>query len=156
MTDDERFMREAIREALDAREEDEVPVGCVIVHDGRIIGRGHNRVESLKDPTAHAEILAIGAAATCLDNWRLEGATAYVTQEPCLMCAGAFVLARVDEVVYALPDPKFGAIESLYELPLDRRLNHRVRARRGPFREDIEQLVVDFFKARRESKDEGI
>jgi tRNA(adenine34) deaminase len=156
MTDDERFMTEALKEALTALKEDEVPVGCVIVHDGLVIGRGHNRTEALKDPTAHAEIQAIGAAATFLDNWRLEDAVVYVTQEPCLMCAGALVLARVKEVVYALPDPKFGALESLYEIPLDRRLNHRIRARKGPYAEEIKVLMREFFKARRERKDEGI
>jgi tRNA(adenine34) deaminase len=156
MTDDERFMTEALKEALRALKEDEVPVGCVIVHDGLVIGRGHNRTEALKDPTAHAEIQAIGAAATFLDNWRLEDAVVYVTQEPCLMCAGALVLARVKEVVYALPDPKFGALESLYEVPLDTRLNHRIKARKGPYTEEIKKLMREFFKARRERKDEGI
>ena len=156
MTDDERFMLEALKEARQALREEEVPVGCVIVSDGLVIGRGHNRIEALKDPTAHAEIQAIGAAATFLDNWRLENAIVYVTQEPCLLCAGALVLARVKEVVYALPDPKFGALESLYEIPSDRRLNHRILARHGPYADEIKKLMVDFFKARREKKNEGI
>src|SRR5262245_54291480 len=104
--DDEQGMTAALREAMLAESADEVPVGCVIVHDGAIIGRGHNQVEGLQDATAHAEIVAIGAASTALQSWRLTECTMYVTLEPCSMCAGAIVLARVGRLVYGAFDPK--------------------------------------------------
>src|SRR5512134_2785662 len=105
----ERWMRMALREAELAAEEDEVPVGCVIVQEGRVIGRGHNRVESLQDPTAHAEILALTAGSATAGSWRLIGAHAYVTIEPCLMCVGALMLARVEAICFGPREPKFGA-----------------------------------------------
>ncbi len=147
--DDIRFMAEALEEARLALEEGEVPVGCVIVKDGQIIARAHNRVEALGDPTAHAEILAIREAARVLGDWRLEGCRVYVTSEPCVMCSGALVLARVEEVVYALPEPKFGGAESLFAIPDDPRLNHRVRVRRGPLAEEVKALLAEFFAKRR-------
>ncbi len=149
MTDDERFMLEALKEAQRAFEEGEVPVGAVVIYEGKIIGRGHNRTEALQDPTAHAEIIAITAAATYLNNWRLNGAKLYVTLEPCIMCAGAAVLARLDEIIYALPDPKFGGCVSLYRIPEDQRLNHRVKIRQGPFGDKVRLLMQEFFKQKR-------
>ena len=151
MTDDERFMREALAEAQRAMEEGEVPVGAVVVYEGRIIGRGHNMTETLKDPTAHAEIIAITAAANYLKNWRLEGAKLYVTLEPCIMCAGASVLARIEEIIFALPDPKFGGCVSLYRIPEDTRLNHRVTVRQGPLSEEVKNLMQNFFREKRKS-----
>ena len=121
---DERRMEEAIRLAQRAAEAGEVPVGAVIVHGGRVIGRAHNQVEALHDATAHAEMIAITQAAEALANWRLEGAEIYVTLEPCPMCAGALVAARVARVVYGAADPKAGAVRSLMRLCDDPRLNH--------------------------------
>ena len=149
MDDDLLFMREALREARRALEEGEVPVGCVVVKDGEVLARAHNRVEALKDPTAHAEILALREAAKALGTWRLAGCRVFVTSEPCVMCSGALVLARVEEVVYALPEPKFGGAESLFAIPDDPRLNHRVRVRRGPLGEEARALLEEFFKRRR-------
>lgn len=149
MERDEFYMREAIKEAKKAFEEGEVPIGAIIVRRGRIIGRGHNRVESLNDPTAHAEIIAITAATQFLKNWRLNECTMYVTVEPCIMCSGAIVLSRLKEVVYALPDPKFGGCESLYRIPEDSRLNHKVIVRRGPFEDEVRSLMREFFEMRR-------
>lgn len=123
---DERFMRAAIDEAMAAWEADEVPIGAVVVHENRIIGRGHNQRERLQDPTAHAEIIAITAAAAHVQSWRLEDCTMYVTLEPCPMCAGAIVLARIARLVFGAVDPKAGACVTLYQIPTDPRLNHRV------------------------------
>ncbi len=142
-------MAEALSEARKALEEGEVPVGCVVVRGGRVIARAHNRVEALKDPTAHAEILAIREAAKVLGDWRLKGCLVYVTSEPCVMCSGALVLARVEEVIYALPEPKFGGAESLFAIPDDPRLNHRVRVRRGPMAEEVKVLFREFFEKKR-------
>jgi len=144
-------MREALAEAQRAMEEGEVPVGAVVVYEGRIIGRGHNMTETLKDPTAHAEIIAITAAANYLKNWRLEGAKLYVTLEPCIMCAGASVLARIEEIIFALPDPKFGGCVSLYRIPEDTRLNHRITVRQGPLSEEVKNLMQNFFREKRKS-----
>ena len=121
----------ALEEAQRALEEGEVPVGCVIVLEGRVIGRGWNRVESSRDPTAHAEMLAITAAASTVRYTRLEGSKAYVTVEPCLMCAGALLLARVDELIYGATEPKFGAIQSRMRLHDATGLNHRFAIRSG-------------------------
>src|SRR5438128_2608912 len=119
-------MRAALRLAQSSDAADEVPVGCVIVHDGIVIGRGHNQVEGLTDPTAHAEILAIGAASTALGSWRLIDCTMYVTLEPCAMCAGAIILARIPRLVYGAWDAKAGACGSVLDVIHERRLNHRV------------------------------
>ena len=124
--DDARWMKLALDEAERASQRDEVPVGAVVVRDSRVIGRGHNQVESLNDPTAHAEIIAIGAAGSCLNSWRLEDATIYVTLEPCAMCAGAIVLARLERLVFAAPDPKAGACGSVLDVTGESSLNHRV------------------------------
>ncbi len=148
--DDAYYMQKAVWEAEMALKEGEVPVGAVIVKGDRIIGKGHNRTEALKDPTAHAEIIAIGAAASYLDNWRLNGCKLYVTSEPCVMCAGAIVLARIEEVVFALPEPKFGAVVSLYNVFDDKRLNHRVQYRQGPLEEQVKALMGSFFKEKRQ------
>lgn len=147
--DDERFMRAALREAEAALEANEVPVGAVVVHQGRIIGRGHNQRAQLKDPTAHAEMLALTAAATARGDWRLEGCTLYVTLEPCTMCAGALVLARVSRLVFGTPDPKAGACGSLYTIINDERLNHCVEV--GPLvcTEECAGLLRQFFAAQR-------
>ena len=146
-------MREALAEAEAAFREGEVPIGAVVVWNGKIIGRGHNRVEALRNPTAHAEILAITAAAAAQGNWRLTGATLYVTVEPCIMCAGAAVLARLREIVYATEDPKFGGCVSLYRIPENPRLNHQVQVRKGPFGEEAATLLRAFFRALREGKE---
>ena len=146
---DKIYMLEALKEAQRAFDEDEVPVGAVVVHNGRIIGRGHNQTERLKDPTAHAEIIAITAAASFLKNWRLNGASIYVTIEPCIMCSGAIVLARIKEIVYALEDPKFGGTVSLYQIPTDPRLNHRVEVRKGPYGDIVKEMMREFFRRKR-------
>ena len=142
---DERFMRVAIDEALAALEENEVPVGAVITHDGKIIGRGRNQRERLQDPTAHAEMIALTAAASSVGSWRLEGCTMYVTLEPCAMCAGAIVLARLPRLVYGATDPKAGACASLYHIPTDPRLNHRVELIDSVLKRDCADLLRDFF-----------
>ncbi|MBM3321559.1 MAG: tRNA adenosine(34) deaminase TadA [Candidatus Eisenbacteria bacterium] len=145
-----RWMRLALLEAEEAAREGEVPVGAVVIHEGRVIGRGHNRVEGTNDPTAHAEILAIGAAAEALGSWRLEGATLYVTLEPCFMCAGAIVLARLDRLVFGATDPKAGACVSLAGVVQDPRLNHRVDLLHGILETESRALLEDFFRKKRE------
>ncbi len=142
-------MRLALAEAESAIAEGEVPVGCLIVRQGRIVARAHNLRESLNDPTAHAEILALRAAARSGGSWHLEGATAYVTVEPCCMCAGALVNARVERLVYGAADPKSGACESLFNVPQDRRLNHRLAVRGGVLADEAIALLRRFFEARR-------
>lgn len=146
---DERFMREALRQARDAMAEDEVPVGCVIVHEGRVIARAHNQRETLRDPTAHAEMIAITQAAGALERWRLSGTTVYVTVEPCCMCAGALVNARVDRVVYGIPDPKSGGCGSVFNIAGDARLNHRLRVTPDVLRDECLGVLQEFFLARR-------
>jgi len=150
--EDLKFMTEALSEAVKAFEEGEIPVGAVIVKDGEILARGHNRVESLKDPTAHAEIIAIREATKRVENWRLLDTTMYVTLEPCVMCAGASVLARIKEIVYGVEDEKFGGTVSLYQIPMDGRTNHQVLVRKGPLGEEIKDLMQRFFKKIREGK----
>lgn len=146
---DDDFMRMALREAAAAAEAGEVPVGALIVKDGRIIGRAHNMRETLRDPTAHAEIIAITQAAEALDAWRLEGAVVYVTLEPCSMCAGALVLARVSRLVYGAADPKTGACGTLYNIVRDERLNHCVDVTAGVLADESRALLQEFFKERR-------
>ncbi len=146
---DQRFMRVAIDEASAALELDEVPVGAVIVHDGRIIGRGHNLREKLQDPTAHAEMIAITAAAEALGSWRLEGCSMFVTLEPCPMCAGAIVQARIRRLVYGASDPKAGACRSLYEITTDPRLNHRVELAPPVLERECAALLSEFFALKR-------
>jgi tRNA(adenine34) deaminase len=147
--DDDFFMKEALKEASLASEEEEVPVGCVIVHEGRIVARAHNQRERLKDPTAHAEMIAITQAAAALERWRLSGCTVYVTVEPCAMCAGALVLARVDRLVFGALDEKAGACGSLYNIVTDERLNHRTRLTAGVLADEASALLSDFFRRRR-------
>jgi len=140
----------AIEEALIAASEDEVPIGCVIVHRERgIIAQAHNQREMLKDPTAHAEMIALTQAATALDDWRLEDTLLYVTLEPCPMCAGAIVQARVPFVIYGAADPKAGACHTLYKITNDPRLNHRCQVIGGVLEERCATLLTDFFVAKR-------
>jgi tRNA(adenine34) deaminase len=144
-----QWMRQALREAEVAFALGEVPVGAVLVHDGQIVARAHNLRETLKDPTAHAELLAIRDAARRLNTWRLAGTTCYVTLEPCAMCAGALVLARVDRLVYGATDPKAGAVTSLYAMVTDARLNHRLQVIGDVLADDAAELLRQFFQARR-------
>jgi tRNA(adenine34) deaminase len=146
---DQEAMREALELARGAAERGEVPVGAVAVHEGRVVGRGQNAREGAHDPTAHAELLAIQEAAHVLGRWRLTGVTVYVTLEPCAMCAGAMVLARIDRLVYGAADPKAGACGSLLDLSADPRLNHRFPVERGVLGEEAGELLRAFFRARR-------
>ena len=143
--DDVTYMREAIAEAQAAAALGEVPVGAVVVVDGKIVGRGGNRRESAMDPTAHAEILAIRQAALAVGGWRLVGATLFVTQEPCPMCAGAIVNARVERVVFGCDNPKAGAVKTLYRMLEDARLNHRVRVEQSELAAECGELLTKFF-----------
>jgi tRNA(adenine34) deaminase len=147
----EQLMREAIAEARLALAEDEVPIGCVIYHEpsDRIIGRGHNRRESDRDPTAHAELIAMRQAARELGDWRLLDCTLVVTLEPCPMCAGAIVNARVPRLVYGCDDPKAGAVRTLFRLCEDDRLNHRVFVSDGVLADACAELLRAFFQAQR-------
>jgi tRNA(adenine34) deaminase len=149
MTDHTPFMDAALAEARAALVHDDVPIGCVIVHDGAILARGHNRREVDRDPTAHAEILAIRDAAAALGSWRLDGCTLYVTLEPCTMCAGALVLARLPRLVFGADDPKAGAVGALYDIPRDPRLNHQVEVVRGVGADACGDLLRAFFRDRR-------
>ena len=144
---DERWMREAIAEARLAEDKGEVPVGAVVVHDGRIVGRGQNERELSQDPTAHAEMTAIREAAEALGSWRLIDTTLYVTLEPCPMCAGALVNARVPRVVWGCSDPKAGATETLYTIGSDPRLNHRFECVPGVLADECSALLSSFFAA---------
>jgi len=144
--EDEKWMRHALAEAQLALKKDEVPVGAVVVYEDKIIGRGHNQVESLNDPTAHAEIIAIGAACNYLESWRLSGASLYVTIEPCAMCAGAIVLSRMSRLVYGAKDPKAGACGSLYNIVQDPRLNHRVETVRYVLEDECGLSLKEFFE----------
>jgi len=139
-------MKLALSEAEKARDKGEVPIGAVIVTDGRVIARGHNLRESKNDPTAHAEIIAIRKAAKKLNSRRLINSTLYVTVEPCVMCIGAIVLARIPRLVFGCLDPKGGAVGSLYDISNDKRLNHRVEVRSGVMAEEAQALLKDFFK----------
>lgn len=149
---DERFLRMAMREAEKSAGEGEVPIGCVIVKDGRVVGRGYNRMESLRDPTAHAEILAIGAACQALENWRLDDCTLYVTLEPCPMCAGAILNGRVARVVYGARDKRLGALGSTFDILGDNPINRVVRVD-GPLLEDeCLDMLRAFFRELRARK----
>lgn len=149
LMEDEAFMTLALAEAEAARTEAEVPVGAVVVRDGVVIGRGHNRRESLADPTSHAEITAIRQAAREQMSWRFDDCTLYVTLEPCVMCAGAIVQARVRRLVFGCRDPKGGAVRSLYQVCDDPRLNHQVAVTDGVLAENCGSLLKDFFFALR-------
>ena len=148
--EDERFMGLALDEARAALAAGEVPVGAVVVLDGRVIGRGHNQPLGLKDPTAHAEVLALRAAAQVMGSYRLGGADLYATVEPCAMCCGAAVLARVARVVYGAPDPKAGAARTLYRLLEDARLNHQAAVRGDVRGEESAALLREFFQSKRQ------
>jgi tRNA(adenine34) deaminase len=148
---DVHFMREAMREAKRAAAEGEVPVGAVLVHDGKVIARDHNRRECLNDPTAHAEMLVITTGASELESWRLLDTTLYVTLEPCAMCAGAIVLGRVPRVVFGASDPKAGAGGSVLDLLRHPKLNHRADVAGGVLGDECGALLVEFFASRRQA-----
>lgn len=149
-TEHERWMEQALRLAERAFEEDEVPVGAVVIKENQIVGKGYNQNERLKDPTAHAEIIAITAAANTLGDKRLEGCALYVTLEPCPMCAGAIVLARIPVLVFGAFDPKAGACGTLYSIPEDKRLNHNVHVIPGVLDGKSSALLKSFFGAVRQ------
>src|SRR3954451_20658154 len=146
---DETFMAEAIAQARLAAAEGEVPIGAVVVADGRVAGRGRNARERLDDPTAHAETLALQEASRELGRWRPSGATMYATLEPCPMCAGALVNARVDRLVYGVADPKAGAVDTLFDVVRDARLNHRVEVASGVLAGECGGILREFFRKRR-------
>lgn len=145
----EHFMKLALEEARQAMAEEEVPVGAVIVREERVIARAHNQREQLSDPTAHAEMIAITQAAAACGSWRLDGATLYVTLEPCPMCAGAILQARIPTVVYGAADPKAGAVNTLYRLLEDPRLNHRCLIVPGVLADACGELLSQFFQQQR-------
>ncbi len=146
---DRRYMRQALELAEAALASEDVPIGALVVFEGRVIGRGYNQREALRDPTAHAEMIALTAAAGHKQSWRLDGCTLYVTLEPCAMCAGACVLARLGRLVYAAADPKAGACGSLFTIQCDPRLNHRIPTTPGVLAEAAGELIRAFFRRRR-------
>ena len=149
MNKHEKYMDEALKQAVLAFEKDEVPVGCVIVHKDQIIARAHNQIIMLKDPTAHAEMIAITQAAAYLRNERLKDCDMYVTIEPCPMCAGAMVLARIKNLYYSAEDPKSGACGSALDVTNNKKLNHKINVVSGILREDARSLIQEFFKKKR-------
>ncbi|WP_028263549.1 tRNA adenosine(34) deaminase TadA [Atopobium fossor] len=152
--DDEKFMRLALEEATRAALEGEVPIGAVVVCDGEVVARAHNKREQDLDPSAHAEFCAMVAASQKLERWRLSGCTVYVTLEPCIMCAGLMVNARIDRCVYGASDPKGGALGTLYDMSHDIRLNHEFEVTSGVLADKSATLLRNFFRARRASKKE--
>ncbi len=146
---DEHYMKLALQQAQQAAESDEVPVGAVIVHGERTIALAHNQREQLNDPTAHAEMIAITQAAEAIGDWRLENCTLYVTLEPCLMCAGAILQARLGRLVYGASDPKAGAVESLFQTMVDNRLNHQVESTSGILAQECGEILSHFFQQQR-------
>lgn len=150
----EDFMREAIKEAEKAAKLDEIPIGAIIEKDGKIIARGHNMTESKKDPTAHAEIIAIRKASKKLGGWRLLGCNMYVTTEPCSMCAGAMVLARIKTVYIGTADPKTGACGSVVDIVRQEKLNHQIEVKTGILQQECEVILKTFFKKLRKKKSE--
>jgi tRNA(adenine34) deaminase len=150
--DDRRFMQAALAEARTAEQCGEVPIGAVLVLDGQIIGRGHNRRETGADPTAHAEMQAIRQAAAAIGHWRLLQTTLYVTLEPCVMCMGAIILARIPRLVFACRDPRAGAVGSIYDFSQDERFNHRVAVTQGVLAQECTELLSGFFKELRAGK----
>lgn len=153
-SDDEKFMALALEEAARAAELGEVPIGAVVVHDGEVIARAGNRRETDADPAAHAEFSALMEASRVLGRWRLTGCTVYVTLEPCLMCAGLMVNSRIDRCVFGAPDPKAGALGTLYSIHEDKRLNHTFDVKAGVLSEECATILRDFFKARRKKRTE--
>jgi tRNA(adenine34) deaminase len=152
---DSWFMQQALAEAARAAELGEVPIGAVIVKDGLVIGRGHNLRETSNDPTTHAEMLAIREAAECTGHWRLLDCTLYVTLEPCVMCMGAIILARIPRLVYGCRDPRAGAVGSIYDFPRDERFNHRVAVTEGVMAPECSALLSGFFRDLRARKRGG-
>ena len=146
---DDIYMNLAMKQAEIAEENGDVPIGAVIVCENRIIAKAYNQREQLADPTAHAEIIALTQAAASFENWRLHGCTIYVTLEPCPMCAGALVLARLDRLVFGCEDPKTGACGSLYNIVEDKRLNHRLNVTSGVLAEECSEQLQGFFKQKR-------
>ena len=146
---DQYYMSQALKEAEKAFDSDEVPVGAVIVHEGKVIARAHNQIKLLKDPTAHAEMIAITQAASYLANERLINTTIYVTIEPCSMCAGALVLARVKRLVYGACDPRTGACGSVVNIVDNKKLNHRIKTEKGVLEKECAWLLKEFFKKKR-------
>jgi tRNA(adenine34) deaminase len=142
---DENFMKMALDEARLAPDKGEVPIGAVLVYEGEVLARGHNFKETLNDPTAHAELLVLKEAARKLGRWRLTGAHLYVTMEPCSMCAGAIVQARISRLVFGVRDPKAGACGSVFNIPQEPRLNHRVEIFNGALEQEIQELLQGFF-----------
>ncbi len=149
MNNDEKYMRIALKEAQKAVILDEVPVGAIIVKDDKIIARGHNLREKSNDPTSHAEINAIRKASKKLNSWRLEGATIYVTVEPCSMCAGAILQSRIARIVYGANDPKGGAIESSLELFNAKNINHHPQITKGVLKDECSSIITSYFKSKR-------
>ncbi|NLC16551.1 MAG: nucleoside deaminase [Clostridiales bacterium] len=149
---DEQFMLIALQEAKKALKTKDVPVGAVIVKDGKIISKGHNEREKHNDATAHAEIVAIRRANKKLKSWYLDGCVLYVTMEPCVMCAGAIINSRIDKIVFGASDFRFGCCGTLYNLPEDERFNHRARVVSGVLHEQCAKLLTDFFKDLREKQ----
>ncbi|UCH65535.1 MAG: nucleoside deaminase [Ignavibacterium sp.] len=150
-----RFMYAALQEAERALVENEVPVGAVVVSDNKIIGRGYNQIEKLNDATAHAEMIAITAAENNIGNWRLEDCSIYVTLEPCVMCAGAMLASRINELYFAAFDPKFGACGSIYNLADDGKTNHKIKVYSGIYTEESQRLLSQFFSSVRNSSIKG-
>jgi tRNA(adenine34) deaminase len=146
---DEQWMEQALAAARLATEQNEVPVGALIVCEGKLLASGYNLREQSKNPTAHAELLAITRAAESIGDWRLEGCTLYVTLEPCIMCAGAILMARIPRVVYGATDPKAGAVQSLHQLLTDPRLNHQCNVSGGVLGERCGKILSEFFQAQR-------
>ena len=149
---DEKYMKQAIKLAQKAASNGDVPIGCVIVYEGKVIARGYNRRNMDKTTLAHAEILAIKKASKVLEDWRLEECTMYVTLEPCPMCAGAIVMSRVDRVVYGSTDAKAGACESVFNIPGNPTLNHRPEITAGVLQQECADIMKRFFKMRREQR----
>lgn len=149
---DEYYMREALKLAVEAFEADEVPVGAIIVYEDRIIARAYNQIKTLKDPTAHAEMIAITQAASYLESERLLNATVYVTLEPCAMCAGALVLARIKKLVFGAKDTKAGACGSVLDLTNNKKLNHKLIVKSGVYEDECRKILQEFFKLKRKKK----
>jgi len=149
--DDRFFMSLAYNEALNAWKANEVPIGAVIVHEGQIVGTGHNQVESSNDPTAHAEMIAITQAANAIDDWRLNQTTLFVTKEPCPMCSGATIMSRMGRVVFAIPDPKMGGLGGAFNVNEYPGMNHTTTIESGVMEEECRELIRTFFQLKRET-----
>ncbi len=148
------YMQEALKEAGKAFQQDEVPVGAVVVFDNKIIGKGYNQTETLKDATAHAEIIALTAAYNYVGDWRLENCILVSTLEPCAMCAGAAMLSRIKTIIYGAKDPKFGACGSIFNIPKEKKTNHQIEVVNGILETEIADLMKLFFKQVRQRKEQ--